>query len=243
MEYLQTGYMPGQSSSSSSSSLTSGWSNTKGATANQYMNAPFITRDYAPLATAQRDFLFGEFQRGGLPEGYVNEGLRGIGQTNSINARSLEQDLTSRGLGRMTAAGQDVLQGNAANASASFLNQVPTLAQDNMYRTVAAAQGAIGQFGTGQAGTSSGTSNSTTNSRSQTDSSSGSSSSGGMDYGGIGSLLSSLMPYYTSGRQGGLLSYLPSLLSFIPGLGGGSSKKTTSNPANYLASGNDWGGW
>jgi hypothetical protein len=87
------------------------------------------------------------------------------------------------------------------------------MARDNQTQDLGLAQGAIGQFGLGQTGQSQSTNQSVTNTRNQSDTASGNSSSGGFDYGGYGSLLGSLMPYYTSGRQGGALNPLLGILA------------------------------
>ncbi len=222
LKYLQTGMIPPSTSTSGSSTSSTGYSNTRGTSTNQYINQPFITQDYAPLATLQRDTIYNRLQQGGLPEGYQNEGLRNIGQAGSIAAKSLEEALTSRGLGRATAAGQDQLAGNLAGAQSSFLNSLPMLARDNQTQDLGLAQGAIGQFGTGQTGRSLSTNNSTTNSRNQSDTSGFSTSPGGFDYGGYGSLLSSIMPYYQGGRQGGQFGNIASILASL--FGGGFGK-------------------
>lgn len=226
MDYLQNGMPTG--SSSSSSSLTSGYSNTRGNTFNQYSNQPFVTRDFAPLVTQMRDQVSMDLARGGLPEGYIPEGLRNIGQAAKIQQSALQGDLTRRGLGGLTAAGSDVLAGQTMGNQASFLNQAPIVAQEQLYQTIMPqGQSLAGMFGRGEMGQSRGTNNSTTNSRSQTDSSS--SSSGPPSYAGYEGIMSGLMPYMMSGRQGGLLSALPTIAGLIPGLGlfGGGAKKPT----------------
>ena len=224
LNYLQTGMIPSSTSTSGSSSSTvaSGTSNTKGSTTNQFIQYPFVTPDFAPLATLARDTAYGRLQDGGLPQGYQQEGLRSIGQSNSIAAKSLEDALTQRGLGRATAAGQDVLAGQASDQNASFLNSLPMLARQNQAQDLGIAQNLIGQLGLGQTGKSAGTSNSTTNFRNLTDTSSGgwSTNPGGFDYSGYGSMMGQLMGYYNAPRSGGLIQYAPLIASLF---GGGKS--------------------
>lgn len=235
LQYLQTGYIPGQTSTSGSSTSSSGTSNTKGLTTNQYINQPFITGDYAPLASLQRDTIFGRLQGGGLPQGYENEGLRNIGHAGEIGARSLEEALTSRGLGGMTGAGQDVLASNLADTQASFLNSLAGLARDNQTQDLGLAQAAIGQFGTGQFGRSQGTNQSTTNTANLSNTSGFNTTPGGFDYNGYGNFFSSLQNLYNQPRSGGILS--PELIAKVFGLigggGGGGSVVPPYNSAGY----------
>lgn len=228
MDYLQNGMPTG--SSSSSSSLTNSSSNTKGSTTNRYSNQPFVTRDFAPIVTQMRDQVSMDLARGGLPEGYIPEGLRNIGQAARIQQSALQGDLTRRGLGGLTAAGSDVLAGQTMGNQASFLNQAPIVAQEQLYNTIMPqGQSLAGMFGRGEMGQSAGTNQSTTNSRSQTDSAS--SSSGPPSYAGYEGIMSGLLPYYMGGRQGGLLQALPTIAGLIPGLGGlFGGKKTTPTP-------------
>ena len=223
LNYLQTGYMPPMTSTSGSSTTSTGYSATNAKGTSQFRNQPFITSDYAPVATLQRNIIYDRLQNGGLPEAYKAEGLRNIRQTGAMAAKSLEGYLTSRGLSGLTASGQDALAGTVANTQASFLNNLPLLARDNQTQDLGLAQSIIGQFGTGQMGQGATTSQSVTNTRNQSDTSGFSSSPGGFDYQGYGGLMSSLMPYYSSGRQGGLI---PSLLPiFATWLGNRGSSK------------------
>lgn len=241
LQYLQTGMIPPSTSTSgnSSSSVTnsSGMSATKGSGTNQYINQPFITPDFMPLATLARDTAYGRLADGGLPQGYQNEGLRNIGQGNSIAAKSLEDALTQRGLGRATAAGQDILAGQKSDQNASFLNSLPMLARSNQAQDLGIAQNLIGQLGLGQMGKSASTNQSLTNfantSNTNSDSSGWSTNPGGFDYSGYGSMMGSLMNYYNQPRSGGIL---PGLASLIPYLGS-IFKSGGGNGSNYSPGG------
>lgn len=200
LDYLRTGMLP--PSTSSSSSTTNSSSQTRGSGTNQSVSAPFITGDYAPVATLQRDIIFNRLAGGGLPEGYMQEGLRNIGQASSVAASGLRDSLISRGLGGRSAAGSEGLAANSASLGASFLNTLPQLARENQNQDLGMAQGMIGQFGTGQANSSRYSNQSATQSQSTTNSTS--TDGGGLDVNGLGSMFSSLMPYYTAPRQGGL---------------------------------------
>ena len=196
MDYLKTGMLP----PTSSSSTTNSSSRTASSGSSSFANAPFITGDYAPVATLQRDLIFNRLAGGGLPEGYMQEGLRNIGQATSAASSGLRDSLISRGLGGRTASGSDSLASTSASLGASFLNTLPQLARENQSQDLGMAQAMIGQFGTGQMGTSRYANQSATTGTSTTDSV----QSGGLDVNGIGGLLASIMPYYTAPRQGGL---------------------------------------
>ena len=200
LDYLKTGMLP--PSSSSSTSTTNSSSQTRGSGTSSSVAFPFITPDYAPVASLQRDIVYGRLADGGLPEGYMQEGLRNIGQATAAARSGLRDSLISRGLGGRTAAGSEGLAANESALGASFLNTLPQLARENQTQDLGLAQSIISEFGKGQVQNSKYSNQSATRSTSTTDSSS--TSSGGLDVSGIGSLLSGLMPYYTAPRQGGL---------------------------------------
>lgn len=229
-EYLKTGMIP--PSTSTSTSTTNSASSSKGTNSTVWANSPFITADYAPLATLQRDTIYNRLAKGGLPEGYAAEGLRNIGESFGTASKGLQNMLASRGLLGKTAAGFDNLAGTQASAMSSFLNNLPSLARDNQTQDLGLAQGAIGQFGTGQMGFSNSKSSQNTRSTSTTDSST--TSPGGFDYAGFGQMFSSMMPYFTAPRQGGLLT--PQLLGLLAGMlipGGGGTAAQTSGVSPY----------
>lgn len=208
MDYFRTGMVAPTSSSSSTSS--SGTSATKGSQNSQFMNQPFTLPGYIPLENLNRDIVYGRLVNNSLPEGYKNEGLRNIGQAGQVAARSLEDALISRGLGGRTGAGLDVLGSSIAGQQSSFMNELPMLQRDLQNQDLALSQGLIGAFGQGQTGRSSGTNQSLTNTTNQSFTSG--MSGGGFDAAGMSGLWGSIMPYMTSGRQGGALNPLLTLL-------------------------------
>lgn len=233
LQYLQTGMIPPSTSTSGNSSTTnsSGLSQTKGATTSQSFTKPVLLPGFQELGTLARDTAYQRLKGGSLPEGILQEGLRNAGQANSIQAKSLEDALTQRGLGRMTAAGQDILAASAADQNASFLNSLPSMAYQNQAADLGLAQSVIGQMGLGVQNQSAGTNQSTTktNNMSTTDSSGWSTNPGGFDYTGYGNLLGSLQSYYNAPRQGGVLNTLLPLIPYLGNIFGGKSKSQPNN--------------
>ena len=207
MDFVNTGNVAGSSSGSSSS----GFSNTQSRTSNNSMTKgmtqPFFKPEYLPMANTVASRLMSRLGGGGNENylnSYQNMGLRSIGQASESALKGLEGYQAARG--QDTGAGQSALFSDRMGQQADFLNSIPLLGRNLENEDLANAQGFLGSFGSGQMSQSQTQGTSATNSNTQTGNSGSSWSSGGFDPGMYGSLLSSITPYYTSGRQGGLLS-------------------------------------
>lgn len=218
--YLATGEVPG--SSSGSSSVMNGFSNTQSRTASnslsQGMTQPFFKPEYLPMANNLASRVMARM--GGVGnENYIDSyqkmGLRNIGQAAESAQQGLEGNLAARGID--SAMGSEKLYADRMGQQADFMNSIPLLQRNLENEDLGLAGNFLGQFGSGQQSQMQTRANSATNSNTQTGSNTSSSgwTSGGFDPAMYGSLMSSLVPYYTSPRQGGLLS--PEMLGAVFG--------------------------
>lgn len=220
-EYLRTGMIPPHTTTGESTNWSDLTGFRSGVQTGQSIYNPFITPDYAPLATQQRDILFnrlGGSDGFGSPTadnplaGYKAEGLRNIGMANTAASKSLEDALISRGLGGKTAAGQDVLAGNALSTQSSFLNSLPMMSRQLQDQDLQAAGEAVKAFGTGQQGQTYQTENSRYGQNTRGGGTTSNTDWGGPDIQGLGSLITGLLPYGTK-QQSGFSSFLSQLFS------------------------------
>ncbi len=224
-EYLRTGMIPEQNSSSGSSGFNNSQSATKSNsnTNSTSMSMPFFKQEELPIANALRSRIMGRLSGGSaLPEAYKAMGLRNIGRTSESAIKGLEGNLAARGID--SGMGMEGMMMDRSAQQSDFLNSLPLLERNLENEDLDRASGYLGSFGTGaiSQNKSNTASNSQTNTNSQSGSSGWSNSPAQFDYSGYGGMLGSLMPYYTSGRQGGLLT--PELLGSIFGTLFGGSK-------------------
>ena len=242
MNYVNTGEVPGTSSGSSSSGFSNTQSKTASNSLSQGMTQPFIKPEYLPMANTLASRVMSRLGGDGNENylnSYQNMGLRSIGQASESALSGLEGYQAARG--QDTGAGQAKLFSDRMGQQADFLNSIPLLGRNLENEDMGLAQGFLGQFGTGQQSQMSTKANSATNSNTQTGSNSSGWTSGGFDPGMYGSLLSSITPYYTAGRQGGLLS--PELLGGIFGTLFGPGGKFNRPPVvNNVITGSGIGG-
>lgn len=221
-EYLRTGMLPEQNSSSGSSGFNNSQSNTQSksnsTTNSRGISMPFFKPEELPIANALRSRIMGRMTGGSaLPEAYKAMGLRNIGRTSESAMKGLEGSLAARNID--SGMGMENLYMDRSGQQSDFLNSIPLLERNLENEDLDRASGYLGSFGTGvstqnQSTTAANTA-SQTNTNSQSGSSGWSNSPAQFDYAGYGGMLGSLMPYYTSGRQGGLLT--PELLGSIFG--------------------------
>lgn len=224
MDYLRTGMIPEQNSSSgsSSSSLTNSSSNTRGQS--QTTSAPFITNEWLGMINPVRSIVYNRLQDGSLPQAYRAEGLRNIGQAGSASRASMAQNLLSRGLFGREAGSEAALASDQAGQQASFLNSLPLLQRQLQDQDLQMATNLTSLFGRGMRTDQ--RSQSQTNSRSQTDSSSAgwSNTPSQFDIQGWGNMYNQAWQLANAPRSGGVL---PDLLRILLGQWGGGSGRSS----------------
>lgn len=215
LNYVNTGEIPGTSSGSSSSGFSNTQSKTASNSTSKGMTMPFFKPEDLPMANALRGRVMGRLDgsNGDFLDSYSKLGLRNIGQSSEAALQSLSGNLASRGIN--SPMGTERLLADRSSQEADFMNSIPLLGRNLENEDIGLASSYLDRFGSGQMSQMQTAANSATTSNTQTGSNTSGWSSGGFDPGMYGSLLSSITPYMTAGRQGGILS--PEMLGLVFG--------------------------
>lgn len=218
-KYVQTGYIPPSTSTSGGTQ----WQNTQSRTAQSgsgtglSVTTPFFKPEDLGLANSLRSELGRRMQTdSALPEAFLNRGLRSIGEAYDSSLEGLSGSLAARGLGD-SPMGLDKLYAGRASDQADLLGSIPLLEQQLGDQRIGMLSDYLKNFGSGAATQTAyqNQANSATNTAMQGGNEGWATTPGGFDYAGYGQTLGALTPYYTAGRQGGLLS--PALLGSVFG--------------------------
>lgn len=110
---------------------------------------PFLTEEYAPLATQMRTMLSDRLSSGGLPAGYEQSGIRAINASADQAAAGLRNMAAQRGVSadvlKLGSPGERARLG----AIADFRTQTPLKARELQNQDIALAQAQAEAFGKG----------------------------------------------------------------------------------------------